>query len=821
MTTATAPNTTLSHQATSLRDAIARHLKYTVGVSREQAQRQDILNALAFAIRDRLIDGIEDTENRYNEAQAKRLYYLSMEFLVGQSLENNLRNLHLYEETATALADLGHDLSSLFDAEADAGLGNGGLGRLAACFLDSLATLGMPGYGYGINYEYGLFRQEIKGGSQRERPDAWMTGETPWLIERKADACIIPLYGRVDHSNDLEGNYNPMWVDWQIVIGVPSDLPIVGYGGDTMNCLRLFTAKAPHDFDMAVFNTGDFQSAVEQKVRAETISKVLYPSDAIAEGKELRLIQEYFLVACAVRDLVRRFESTGRPIEEFAEAVGVQLNDTHPAMAVAELMRLLIDEKQLEWDKAWEITTATCAYTNHTLLPEALERWPVSLFERVLPRHLQMIYEINHRFLAKVEEQWPGNEEVSKRVSIIEEGDDKQVRMCNLAVVGSHSVNGVSAMHSELVKESLLPEFNELWPERFNNKTNGITPRRWLVQCNPELTDLIHSTIGTDWVTNLDQLRLLDEYATDSAFQDQFLAIKRQNKVRLASIIKDQTGVSVDPDSMFDVQVKRIHEYKRQLLNALRIVHDYFAITEDNWTPHVPRTYVFSGKAAPGYWAAKQIIRLISQLGRIINSDPCASQHMRVVFLPNYRVSLAERIFPASDLSEQISTAGYEASGTGNMKFMLNGAITMGTLDGANVEMLEEVGDDNMFIFGADAAEVEGAKCSNSYRPSEYYNANPHIRRVMDALNSSRFCPNEPGLFEWIFHSLMRDNESYYHLGDFESYLHAQYQAGELFADRSGWAQQAIRNTAASGKFSSDRTIREYASDIWNIRSWT
>jgi glycogen phosphorylase len=517
---------------------------------------------------------------------------------------------------------------------------------------------------------------------------------------------------------------------------------------------------------------------------------------------------------------LRRFEATGKPITELASAVAMQLNDTHPAMAVAELMRLLIDEKELNWATAWDITVNTCAYTNHTLLPEALERWPVALFERVLPRHLQIIYEINHRFMQQTEAEWPGDEEKKRQLSIIEEADEQQVRMCNLAVVGSHSINGVSAMHSELVKDSLLPDFNQLWPERFNNKTNGITPRRWLVQCNPDLTDLIHRSIGNEWVTQLDQLQLLGEFADEHAFQDEFLYIKKRNKARLAAVIKQTTGVSVDPDSMFDVQVKRIHEYKRQLLNAIRIIHEYQAITEDGWVPEVPRTYVFSGKAAPGYWAAKQIIRLINELAQTINTDPCASQYMRVVFLPNYRVSLAERIFPASDLSEQISTAGYEASGTGNMKFMLNGAITMGTLDGANVEILKEVGPDNIFIFGKDAAEVEQEKTNGTYSPSDYYNGNESIRRVMDSLKSDRFCRGDSGAFQWIFDSLMRHGEEYYHLGDFESYVQAQRDANVLFADRRAWASKAIKNVATAGFFSSDRTIREYAKDIWDIKSY-
>ena len=799
-----------------LENAIERHLRYTLGCTAADAQPRDLFNAVSLAVRERVIDGIHATEKKYNAADAKRVYYVSMEFLIGQSLENNLRNLGLLEECRRVLEKRGLNLEDVIDQEPDAGLGNGGLGRLAACFLDSLASLHMPGYGYGINYEYGLFRQDIVDGHQREQPDNWRTFGSPWLIERPNDACIVPLYGCIDHAIDRDGNYCPMWVDWQAIVGVPSDMPIVGFGGETVNILRLYSAAGSKEFDMNEFNAGDYVTAVQQKVKAETISKVLYPSDNVLQGKELRLIQEYFLVACSIRDLVRRHEATGAPITELSSKAAVQLNDTHPALSVAELMRLLIDEKDLDWDTAWKITTDTLAYTNHTLLPEALERWPVGLVRHVLPRHLQLIYEINHRFLQQVEQRWPGDDGRKRHMSIIEEGDHRQVRMCNLAVVGSHSVNGVSAMHSELVKNKLLADFNELWPEKFNNKTNGITPRRWLYQANPGLSKLVTDSIGDGWITQLDQLLQIEPLAEDAAFRDDFRRIKRECKVSLADLIRRTNNTRVDPDSMFDVQVKRIHEYKRQLLNALRIIHDYFEIVEDGITPPCPRTYVFAGKAAPGYWVAKQIIKLINNLAKVIENDPVASEWMQIAFIPNYRVSVAERIFPASELSEQISTAGYEASGTGNMKFALNGALTIGTLDGANIEILEEVGDDNIFIFGLTEQEV-AMKWQHGYDPREYYHHVPSIRRVIDSLQGDRFSLNELGSFNWLADSLL-SNDTYLLLADFESYVSAQRDAGELYADPEAWTRKAIVNVARVGKFSSDRTISEYATDIWNIK---
>lgn len=799
--------------------AILHHLTYSLGTTRQLATEQDFYTATALAIREPIIDLMQSTEDRYLANNAKRMYYLSMEFLMGRSLENNLRNLGLLEACRQALQDFGLAPHGILDCEPDAALGNGGLGRLAACFLDSLATLDMPGYGYGINYEFGLFRQSIQNGEQRERPDNWLAFGTPWQVERPNEVCVIPVYGNVVEDVDREGNHNPMWVNWHAILGVPHDMPIVGFGARTVNFLRLFSARGSLDFDMDMFNAGDYVTAVEQKIHAETISKVLYPSDAVASGRELRLIQEYFLVACAIRDIVRRFEAHGGQITELDSAVAMQLNDTHPALSVAELMRLLIDERGLAWEQAWNITQKCLAYTNHTLLPEALERWPVSLMQRVLPRHLQLIFEINRRFIDQVQTLWPGDLPRLQRMSIIEEGTEQQVRMCNLAVIGSHSVNGVSAMHSELVKHNLLSDFYELWPERFNNKTNGITPRRWLYQCNPGLSNLISEAIGPDWVRELDQLKQLESVADDASFQDAFASVKLDNKKRLAETIYRDTGVVVDSNSMFDVHIKRIHEYKRQLLNALRIIHDYQTIVDDGQTPRCARTYIFAGKAAPGYWLAKQIIKLINHLGTVINQDERANPWMRVVFLPDYRVSLSERILPASELSEQISTAGYEASGTGNMKFMLNGALTIGTLDGANIEMLEEAGEENFFIFGRSADGIRHLR-EEGYNPHDYYLANPELRRVLDDLTSNRFSPNEPGLFQCLFDLLVHQGDHYALLADFQSYIEVQQRVSNTYLNSRQWNEKAILNVARSGKFSSDRTIQQYASQIWKIQSF-
>jgi starch phosphorylase len=801
----------------SWRQDVLRHVTYSLGTTIEQLPPRALCRAVALAVRDRLVEKRLETEQRYRKADAKRLYYLSLEFLIGRSLDNNLANLGLREAYRTALAGLGVSLEEVEEAEVDAALGNGGLGRLAACFLDSLATLGLPGFGYGINYEYGLFRQDIRNGEQVEQADNWRMFDSPWEIQCPQDTVLVPAYGRIEHGRDRLGNYNPMWLDWRVVLGVPHDIPVVGYGGQTVNYLRLYSARASQEVDMGIFNEGDYIHAVQQKVLSETISKVLYPSERAASGRELRLLQEYFLVACALRDIFRRYLQDHTGFEQLPDKVAIQLNDTHPALTVAEMMRVLVDENDLSWEKAWEITEATCAYTNHTLLPEALERWPVPLMETVLPRHLQIIYEINRRFLAQVSARWPGDNGRQAHMSLIEEGDVKQVRMAHLAIVGSHSVNGVAAVHSQLVKTELVPDFAALWPERFNNKTNGVTQRRWLLSANPGLAGLITATIGDGWITDLDDLRRLEPYAADKAFQEQFLAVKSANKQRLARLVKEVVGQAIDPATLFDVHVKRIHEYKRQLLNLLHVVHEYLALVEEGRAPLQARTYLFAGKAAPGYQAAKQIIRLINDVAAVINRDPRARDLMRVVFVPDYRVSLAEVIIPAADLSEQVSTAGTEASGTSNMKFALNGALTIGTLDGANIEIREEVGPDNIFIFGLDVPGIRRLRASGAYRPWEVAQRSPCVRRVLESFRDSRFCADGPGRHEWAYRKLLSAEDPYFHLADLESYLQTHEDVAALYRKRADWAAKAILNVARVGKFSSDRAIDEYAKEIWNI----
>jgi len=807
----------LGNSVADLQESVLLHARYSLGKDWQSLSARDRFQAVALAVRDRCIDGMLETERLYQQSDVKRLYYLSIEFLMGRALGNNLRNLGIYERCREALLQSGVDLDEVEESEADAALGNGGLGRLAACFLDSLATMGLPGYGYGINYEFGLFRQEIDNGYQKEKPDNWLADGTPWEIERPSEACLVPVYGRIEHAVDRTGEYNPMWMDWRVLLGVPRDVPIAGYGGRTVNFLRLYTARASREFDMRIFNEGDYLKAVEQKMASETVSKVLYPPDSVGIGQELRLIQEYFLVACAIRDIVRRYLDHHDSFETFPSRVAIQLNDTHPALAVAELMRILVDENDLPWERAWEITQQTFAYTNHTLLPEALEHWPVALLERVLPRHLQIIYEINRRFLAQVASTWPGDGGRLARMSLIEEGAQKQLRAAHLAIVGSHSVNGVAALHSELIKTRLIPDFYELWPAKFNNKTNGVTQRRWLLGANPLLAELITRTIGDGWITRLDRLKALEAYAEDEGFQREFRRIKRCNKDRLAAIIKETTRVRVDPDSLFDIQVKRIHEYKRQLLNVMRIIHEYLCLIEDHREPTTPRTYIFAGKAAPGYWAAKQIIKLINNVARIVNRDARAEGKIKVVFIPDYRVSLAEKIIPAADVSEQISTAGKEASGTSNMKFAMNGALTVGTLDGANIEIMEEVGRDNIYIFGREAGEIEEMLRQGSYNPRDYYQHDAVIERIMESFNSDIFCPDEPQLFSWIHRTILDGGDPYFHLADLPSYLAVQETAGREFKQPAVWARKAILNVARIGKFSSDRTILEYAKEIWGM----
>ncbi len=813
----TACENTGDASVSAIQDSICRHAKYSLGKAWRDLSPIDLFNAVALSVRDSMVDRFLETQERYQKLDAKRLYYLSIEFLIGQSLGSNLYSLNVRELYRQALHNLGVELQAVEESEADAALGNGGLGRLAACFLESLATLGMPGYGYGINYEYGLFKQEINNGYQREKPDNWLAHGSPWEIARPDEACLVPVYGRIEHGVDRKGVYNPMWMDWKVLIGVPYDMLIPGYGGRTVNFLRLYSARSSRDFDMQIFNDGDYFKAVEQKIASETISKVLYPSDAVVAGQELRLVQEYFLVACAVRDIVRRFQQNHESFREFPAKVAIQLNDTHPALTVAELLRILVDEKELAWDDAWDITRAALGYTNHTLVPEALEKWPVQLLESVLPRHLELIREIDRRFLEQVSTAYPGDAARLNRMSLIEESAPQNVRTANLAIVGSHSINGVSAVHTQLIKTVLVPDFYELWPERFNNKTNGITQRRWLLQANPGLANLIHTTIGDDWVTDLSQMLALEKWAADTGFQAEFRRTKRSNKERLAKLIRDSAQVKADPDSLFDVQVKRIHAYKRQLLNVMHIVHEYLALIEDRRQPRVARTYVFAGKAAPGYWVAKQMIKLIHNVARVINNDARANKWIKVAFIPDYRVSLAEKIIPAADLSEQISTAGKEASGTSNMKFALNGALTIGTLDGANIEILEEVGEENIFIFGLKVAEVQAMREARSYRPWDYYDRDPRVKRIVEAFRSNLFCPHEPDIFAWISQTVLDENDEHFHLADLPAYLGAQELAGEAFNDPSSWTRKAILNVARIGKFSSDRTVAEYARDIWGI----
>jgi starch phosphorylase len=802
----------------AIEESIRHHARYSLGKAWKDVTPHDVFTAVSLVVRDAMTDVMIETDERYGRRGVKHLYYLSIEYLMGQSLGNNLRNLGIRDLCREALGNLGIDLESVENSERDAALGNGGLGRLAACFLDSLATLGMPGYGYGINYEYGLFRQEIDSGYQREKPDNWLPQATPWQIPRPDEAFVIPVYGRIEHGVDRYGGYNPMWMDWRVLVGVPYDMLVPGYGGRTVNVLRLFSARSSRDFEMQIFNDGDYLKAVEQKIASETVSKVLYPSDAIRAGQELRLVQEYFLVACALRDITRRHEQDHNPYDHFADLAAIQLNDTHPALAVAELMRILVDEKELPWNDAWKITERTFGLTNHTLLPEALETWPVPMMERVLPRHLQIIYEINHRFLEHVRTVCPDDLGMLQRVSIIEESRPKQVRMANLAAVSSHSINGVSAIHSELVKTRLFPDLYRLFPERFNNKTNGITPRRWLLQSNPELSQLIRSVIDDGWVTDLEKLRKLEQFADDPGFQSQFQTAKRTARERLARYIRETSRIKVNPDSLFDVHVKRIHAYKRQLLNVMHIIHEYLSIVEDRKTPAVPRTYVFAGKAAPGYWLAKQIIKLIHNLASLVNNDERSNEFMRVVFIPDYRVSLAEKIMPAADLSEQISTAGYEASGTGNMKLALNGAITIGTLDGANIEILEEVGKDNIFIFGLTADEVLKIHRQLSYQPSDYFAQDSRIPRIVDAFRSGLLASTDSSFFSWVFDMVTSPGDEYLHVADLSAYLDAHDRAAEMFRQPNAWTRSAILNVARTGKFSSDRTVAEYANDIWKIQ---
>ncbi|HEX9051735.1 MAG TPA: glycogen/starch/alpha-glucan phosphorylase [Anaeromyxobacter sp.] len=810
------PNARTAGDVETLKRAFADHLQYSQGKDEHTATALDRYFAVAYAVRDRLTRRWIPTQQEYYRLDAKRIYYLSLEFLMGRALENNLLNLGLHEPMKAALADLGLDLSAMVDQEPDAGLGNGGLGRLAACFLDSLATLGYPAYGYGIRYEFGIFDQEIRNGYQVERPEEWLRFGNAWEIARPEYVVPVSLYGRTEHGADASGKLAVRWVDARHVLGMPYDVPIAGYQNGTVNTLRLWRARASQELDLADFNAGDYLAAVEDKGFSENISKVLYPNDLTVMGKELRLQQQYFFVCCSIHDIVMRHLKVHEGFGNFPDKVAIQLNDTHPAIAIAELMRVLVDEHGLEWDAAWEICRATFGYTNHTLLPEALERWSVDLFGRVLPRHLEIVFELNRRFLDSVRRDGKADERAIARMSLVEEGPTKQVRMANLAVVGSRSVNGVAALHTELLKRDLFRDFFALWPEKFNNKTNGVTPRRWLLQANPSLASALTETIGPGWTTDAARLRDLEPLAEDAGFRALFRDIKRENKARLAEVVKAENGITLDLDSIFDVQVKRIHEYKRQLLAILRIAAEYLRMKEDRSYEPYPRTYLFGGKAAPGYAMAKGIVKLVNSVADTVNHDVDVRGRMTVAFLRNYRVSLAERIFPAAEVSEQISTAGKEASGTGNMKFALNGALTIGTLDGANVEIREEVGPENFFLFGLTVDQVAALK-KRGYEPWEFYRSDRRLKGVLDAVGAGRFSPGEPALFRPIVDSLLNGGDPYLVLADFAAYCACQEDVDRAYRDPDRWTRMAVLNVARSGKFSSDRTIREYAEQIWGI----
>jgi starch phosphorylase len=811
------PNARTAADVDTLKRAFADHLQYSQGKDEHSATALDRYFAVAYAVRDRLMRRWIQTQQAYYKRDAKRVYYLSLEFLMGRALENNLSNLGVGDAMRSALSGLGLELDDLLAQEADAGLGNGGLGRLAACFLDSLATLSYPAYGYGIRYEFGIFDQEIRNGYQVERPEEWLRFGSAWEIARPEYMVPVALYGRTEHGVDAQGRHRARWVEARHVLGMPYDVPIAGYGTQTVNTLRLWRARASQELDLADFNAGDYLAAVEEKDLSENISKVLYPNDVTVMGKELRLQQQYFFVCCSIHDIVTRHLGVHDGFAAFPDKVAIQLNDTHPAIAIAELMRVLVDEHALEWDDAWEICRATFGYTNHTLLPEALEKWTVDLFGRVLPRHLEIVYEINRRFLEAVRAGGRADEGALARMSLIEEGPVKQVRMANLAVVGSRSVNGVAALHTELLKRDLLKDFHALWPERFNNKTNGVTPRRWLLQANPGLAKAITEVIGPEWVTDATRLRGLEPLAEDAGFRRLFRDVKRENKQRLAEIVRAENGITLDLDSIFDVQVKRIHEYKRQLLAVLRVASEYLRVKEDRSYAPWPRSYLFGGKAAPGYAMAKWIVKLVSSVAEVVNHDVDVQGRIAVAFLRNYRVSLAERIFPAAEVSEQISTAGKEASGTGNMKFALNGALTVGTLDGANVEIREEVGPENFFLFGLTVEQVAALK-KRGYDPWEFYRTDRRLKAVLDALSSGVFSPEEPALFRPIVDSLLNGGDPYLVLADFAAYCACQDEVERAYRDPERWTRMAILNVARSGKFSSDRTIREYAEQIWRVQ---
>jgi starch phosphorylase len=795
-------------------DSYERYLVFDHVVSAENASQRDRFEAVARSLRDLLTERWLLTQQTHDRENAKRVYYVSMEFLIGRTLANNVANLGLEPVVRDILgSDPRADWNEVIESEPDAGLGNGGLGRLAACFIESLATLHIPAMGYGLRYEFGIFRQTFENGYQVEGPDHWLKRPDPWEVVRREETvrinlgCAFHLEGGVLRADPSRPSH---------LLGVPYDRPVVGYGGQTINTLRLWAAASPDVFDFAEFSMGDFVGAVVDRIAAETVSRVLYPDDSTIAGQALRFTQEYFLVCCSLADIVARFRRTNTDWRALPDKVAVQLNDTHPAMAVAELMRILLDEAKLGWDEAWDLTVRTLAYTNHTLLPEALEKWPVPFFELLCPRLLEIIYEINRRFLDDVRQRRPGDDNFAQRVSLIEETEPRHVRMANLAIVGTHSTNGVAQIHSNLLRTRVVADFAALFPKRFNNKTNGVTPRRWLLLANPDLARLVTDAIGDGWVTDLSQLRRLVPLAEDTSFRARFRQAKQAAKKRFAAWLKAASGQSVEPDTIFDSQIKRIHEYKRQLLNALHVVVLYNRLRADPNRAVSPRTVFFAGKAAPAYRLAKLIIKLINNIAAVIDADPVSHDRLKVVFLPNYNVSLAEHLIPASDVSEQISTAGYEASGTGNMKFMMNGALTVGTRDGATIEMAEEAGEENFFLFGLTAEQVAGSR--GWYNPRWHYENEPETRAALDLIFNDHFSRSEPGIFTPIRETLIDRGDYYMHLADLTSYAQAQERVGELYTDPDAWTRKAVLNVACSGKFSSDRTISDYAAEIWNAR---
>ena len=800
-----------------LKESIDNHLKYSQAKNWPTSTPLDHYYSVALTVRDRLVERWINTQHEYHEKDPKRVYYLSMEFLVGRALSNYLVNLDFKNDFYRAVKDLGIRLEDLEENDIEAGLGNGGLGRLAACYLDSMATLGLPAYGYGIRYEYGIFYQKIINGFQVETADNWLRKGSPWEIPRPDYMYPVKFYGTTRQGTGKAGQPISEWIDTHDdVMAMAYDIPIPGYHNETVNNLRLWGARSTREFDLGVFNSGDYVQAVNRKQESETISKVLYPNDQNMWGKELRLKQEYFFVSASLQDIIRRYKRTHATYEKFSSKTAIQLNDAHPALAIPELMRILVDEECRPWEEAWEIVVDTFGYTNHTVLPEALEKWSAELLGRVLPRHLEIIYEINHRFLENVRKKYPKDESRIERLSLIEEKPVKSIRMSNLAIVGSHAVNGVAQLHSQILKTNVFKDYSDLFPDRFHNITNGITQRLWLKSCNPELAELITETVGEKWTTHLDTLQQLLPYVKDENFNRRWREIKHNNKKRLAQHVQQELSIELDPESLFDVHIKRIHEYKRQVLCALHAVALYNRLKESPGTECVPRTIIFAGKAAPGYEMAKLVIKLITSIADKINSDPDTSDKLKVVFVPNYSVTKAEWIIPGADLSEQVSTAGHEASGTGNMKLALNGALTIGTLDGANIEIKDQVGEDNIFIFGLTAEEVEQTRKSG-YQPKDYYKSNPELKQALDMIKDGYFAPNHPQIFSPLIDSLLNHGDHYRVLADFSDYLATQKKVDDLYLDPEAWTRKSIINSANMGTFSSDRSIREYCRLIWGI----